>query len=130
MIDKHVLDNITDDKFRPICEEVVNEINRLPIPGAVIGVFHEDKEFIAPFGITSLEHPLPVTEDTLSQIGSITKTYLATAVMRLVETGKLELDKPIRTYLPGLKLADETVAARVTMRHLLTHTGGWVGDYF
>lgn len=130
MIDRTVLDKITDDKFRPICEEVVDVMDRLPIPGAVIGVLHEDKEFIAPFGITSLEHPLPVTEDTLFQIGSITKTYLATAVMRLVDTGKLELDKPIRTYLPDLKLADETVATRVTMRHLLTHTGGWVGDYF
>ena len=130
MIDKCVLDNITDDKFRLVCEEVVNEMNRLPIPGAVVGVLHEDKEFIAAFGTTSLEHPLPVTEDTLFQIGSITKTYLATAIMRLVEMGKLELDKPIRTYLPDLKLVDETVAARVTMRHLLTHTGGWVGDYF
>jgi CubicO group peptidase (beta-lactamase class C family) len=130
MIDATALDNITDDKFRAICEEAVNKMNRLSIPGAVIGVLYEDKEFIAPFGITSIEHPLPVTEDTLFQIGSITKTYLATAVMRLVDTGKLELDKPIRTYLPDLKLADETVAASVTMRQLLTHTGGWVGDYF
>ena len=130
MIDKHALDNITDEKFRSICEEAVNEMNRLPIPGAVMGILHEDKEYIAPFGITSIEHPLPVTKDTLFQIASITKTYLATAAMRLVDTGKLELDKPIRTYIPDLKLADETVAARVTMRHLLTHTGGWVGDYF
>jgi CubicO group peptidase (beta-lactamase class C family) len=130
MIDKSVLDSITDEKFRPICEKVVDEMNRLPIPGAVVGVLHEDREAIAGFGTTSLEHPLAVTEDTLFQIGSITKTYLATAVMRLVEMGKLELDRPIRTYLPEFKLADETVAARVTMRHLLTHTGGWVGDYF
>lgn len=130
MIDKHVLDSITDDKFRTVCEEAVNIMNRLPIPGAVIGVLYDDSVYITPLGITSVEHPLPVTEDTLFQIGSITKTYLATAVMRLVEMGKIDLDKPIRAYIPGLKLADEMVAARVTMRHLLTHTGGWVGDYF
>jgi CubicO group peptidase (beta-lactamase class C family) len=130
MMDNSVLDKITDDSFRPVCEQVVGEMGRLPIPGAVLGVSHEDKEFLAGFGITSLEHPLPVSEDTLFQIGSITKTYVATAVMRLVEMGKLELDTPIRTYLPGLKLRDEAVAAHVTMRHLLTHTGGWVGDYF
>ncbi len=130
MIDKSVLENITDDKFRLVCEEVINKMNRLPIPGTVVGVSHDDKELIAAFGTTSVEHPLPVTEDTLFQIGSITKTYLATAIMRLVEMGKLELDVPIRAYLPELKLMDETVAARVTMRHLLTHTGGWVGDYF
>jgi CubicO group peptidase (beta-lactamase class C family) len=116
--------------FRPVCEQVVNEMGRLPIPGAVVGVSYEDREFLAGFGITSLEHPLPVSEDTLFQIGSITKTYVATAVMRLVEMAKLELDTPIRTYLPGLKLRDEAAAAQVTMRHLLTHTGGWVGDYF
>ena len=50
--------------------------------------------------------------------------------MRLVEAGKLDLDEPVRTYLPDLHLADEEVAGAVAMRHLLTHTGGWVGDYF
>ncbi len=130
MIDQNVLDSIRDERFRPICEKSVDELNRLPIPGAVVGVLHQDEELIAAFGTTSVEHPLPVTEDTLFQIGSITKTYVATAVMRLVEMGKLELDKPIRQYLPEFQLMDETAAARVTMRHLLTHTGGWVGDYF
>ena len=50
--------------------------------------------------------------------------------MALVERGELELDAPVRRYLPKLALADESVAAAVTMRHLLTHTAGWVGDYF
>ena len=50
--------------------------------------------------------------------------------MRLVERGELDLDAALRTYLPHLKLSDADVAARVTMRHLLTHTGGWLGDYF
>lgn len=130
MIDQSVLDNITDAHFRAICEQAASELNRLPIPGAVIGVLHGERQLFAAFGVTSRDHPLPVTEDTLFQIGSITKTYVATAVMRLVEMGKLDLDEPVRTYLPDLRLADETVAARVTMRHLLTHTGGWVGDYF
>ena len=130
MIDNNLLHTITDQTFRTICEEALNEMNRLPIPGAVVGVWYEGREQIAPLGVTNIEHPLPVTAATLFQIGSITKTYLATAVMRLAETGQLALDQPIRTYLPDLKLADETAAVGVTMRHLLTHTGGWVGDYF
>jgi CubicO group peptidase (beta-lactamase class C family) len=129
-MDKGVPDPISDDRFRPIREKAIDEMHRLPIPGAVVGVLHEDEEYIAAFGTTSIEHPLPVTEDTLFQIGSITKTYVATAVMRLVEMGRLELDRPIRQVLPDLKLMDETASAQVTMRHLLTHTGGWVGDYF
>ncbi len=50
--------------------------------------------------------------------------------MILVERGELDIDAPVRRYLPKLALADDDVAERVTMRHLLTHTAGWVGDYF
>jgi CubicO group peptidase (beta-lactamase class C family) len=130
MIDISVLETISDDAFRRVCEKAVAEMNRLPVPGAVVGITHGDQEFITGLGLTSVEHPLPVSADTYFQIGSITKTFLATAVMRLVEMGRLNLDEPVRAYLPNLKLADESVAARVTLRHLLTHTGGWVGDYF
>jgi CubicO group peptidase (beta-lactamase class C family) len=102
----------------------------LGVPGVAVGVLDGGEETVAGFGVTSVEHPLEVDGDTLFQIGSITKTFTGTAVMRLVEDGRVDLDAPVRTYLPELRLADEGVAARVTMRHLLTHTGGWVGDYF
>src|SRR5215216_940082 len=100
------------------------------IPGVAIGVLDGGEETVRGFGVTSVEHPLDVDGDTLFQIGSITKTFTCTVVMRLVEEGRLDLDAPLRTYLPELRLRDEDVASRVTMRHLLTHTGGWVGDYF
>ena len=80
--------------------------------------------------MTNVEHPLPVDADTLFQIGSISKTVTATAAMRLVEAGRLDLDAPLRHYLPELRLADEAVAAAVTAHHLFIHTGGWAGDYF
>ena len=100
------------------------------VPGAAIGVEHEGTSEVAGLGITSVEHPLPVDRETLFQIGSITKTVTGTIAMHLVEQGKLDLDVPIRRYLPELRLADEEVAEQVTMRHLLTHTGGWFGDHF
>jgi CubicO group peptidase (beta-lactamase class C family) len=105
-------------------------MERFAVPGAAVGIVHGDEEEVAGFGVTSLENPLPVNGDTLFQVGSITKTFTATAVMRLVEAGQLNLNEPVRTYLPDLRLADDEVARAVTMRHLLTHTGGWVGDYF
>lgn len=105
-------------------------MERHKVPGVAVGLWLDGEEYAEGFGVTSLENPLPVTPDTLFQIGSTTKTVTATLVMRLVEAGKLEPDVPVRHYLPGLKLADEDVAARVTLRHLLTHTGGWAGDYF
>ncbi|MDR7417397.1 MAG: serine hydrolase domain-containing protein [Armatimonadota bacterium] len=110
---------------------VVREaMRRLRVPGVALGIVHREAEYVTGFGVTSVENPLPVDADTLFQIGSITKTVTGTAVLRLVEQGRLHLDAPVRTYLPHLRLADDDVAARVTLRHLLTHTGGWVGDYF
>jgi CubicO group peptidase (beta-lactamase class C family) len=96
----------------------------------VVGVVCEDEEEVAGLGVTSVEHPLPVDDQTLFQIGSITKTFTGTLLMRLVESGDVDLDAPVRTYLPDLSLAQDEVARQVTLRHLLTHTGGWEGDYF
>jgi CubicO group peptidase (beta-lactamase class C family) len=103
---------------------------RLHVPGVAVGIVHDGQETLTGFGVNNVDHPLPVDADTIFQIGSISKTVAGTAAMRLVEQGKLDLDTPVRTYLPDLRLADADVAARVTLRHLLTHTGGWVGDYF
>src|SRR3989441_13126523 len=50
--------------------------------------------------------------------------------MRLVERGALDLDAPVRRYLPEFRLRDEDAAKRATLRHLVTHPGGWLGDCF
>jgi CubicO group peptidase (beta-lactamase class C family) len=118
------------EAFDRICDAVRASMEETQTPGVAVGLLHEGDEHVAGFGVTSTENPLEVTPDTLFQIGSITKTFTGTAAMRLVERGDLDLDAPVRTYLPELKLGDEDVAARVTTRHLLTHTGGWIGDYF
>ncbi len=99
-------------------------------PGVAVGVLHRGRAFGSGFGITSVEAPDPVDEKTLFQIGSTGKTFTATAIMRLVDRGEIELDAPVRRYLPGFKLRDSQVTRKVTVRHLLTHTGGWAGDWF
>lgn len=121
---------MSDPRFEKVCETARREMDRLPIPGVAVGVLYGGEEQMAGLGITSVEHPLPVTRDTLYQIGSITKTYLGTLVMRLVEMGKLDLNAPLTTYLPDLKLRDAQATEQATMLHCLTHTGGWDGDYF
>jgi len=100
------------------------------VPGVVAGILHEGETRAGGFGVTNVDHPLPVTAETLFQVGSITKTFTTTTMMRLVEMGKLDLDAKVRTYAPEFKVADETVSAQVTIRHLLTHMAGWFGDYF
>lgn len=116
--------------FQSIAELIQQEMARRNVPGVAVGILSGDEEYVAGSGVTNVEHPLPVDGDTLFQVGSITKTVTATLAMHLVEDGRLALDAPVRTYLPGLRMADEEVAAQVTVRHLFTHTGGWTGDYF
>src|SRR5260370_734986 len=113
--------------FEAIVDAVRGAMEETETPGAAVGMWHRGEEHVAGLGVTSVENPLDVTADTLFQIGSITKTFTATTAMALVEQGKLDLDSPVRTYLPELRLADEGVAERVTMRHLLTHMGGLGG---
>jgi CubicO group peptidase (beta-lactamase class C family) len=94
------------------------------IPGVAAGVWVEGRELLACHGVTSEENPLPVNLDTLFGVGSVSKTFTATAMMRLVADGRVELDAPVRRYLPELRLADEETAAQVTVLHLLNHTSG------
>lgn len=119
-----------DDRFDELSTLVERRMDEVGVPGVALGVLSGGEVRAAGFGVTSVEHPLEVTPQTLYQIGSITKTITATIAMRMVEDGALDLDAPVRRYLPDLRLADEDVAEAVTMRHLLTHTGGWAGDYF
>ena len=103
---------------------------RLAVPGVAVGVFHAGEEHYAFHGVTSVENPLPVDEHTLFQFGSTGKTFTATAILRLVEQGHVDLDATVRTYVPELTLQDEDVAQRVTVLQLLNHTAGWSGDLF
>lgn len=119
-----------DADFQQLSDFVLAAMRRLQVPGVAVGLLHDGREHLAGFGVTSVENPLPVTADTLFQIGSTTKTITGTIVMRLVERGLIDLDRPLRDYLPELRLRDKTAEATVTARHLLTHMGGWLGDFF
>ena len=100
------------------------------VPGAAAGILLEGEETYAVTGITSIEAPISVDESTLFQFGSTGKTYTATALMRLVELGQVDLDAPVRKYVPELELQDEDVAQKVTVLQLLNHSAGWQGDFF
>lgn len=119
-----------DQTWANFCEFSQQVMTKHAVPGISVGILHHGAVQTAGFGVTNIKHPLSVTDETLFQIGSITKTFTGTAMMRLVEAGQVDLDLPIRTYLPDFAVADETVAAQATIRHLFTHMGGWVGDYF
>ncbi len=116
--------------FDEIVETAREAAAAADVPGAALGVLGARKEELAAFGVTSVEHPLPVTPETYFQVGSITKTFTGTVAVALAAEGLLDLDEPVRAYIPELRLGDEAAAAGATMRHLLTHMGGWEGDFF
>lgn len=109
-------------------EQLTVMATELDVPGVSVGIYHDGRELYAYHGVTSVENPLAVDEDTLFQFGSTGKTYTATAIVRLVERGDVELDAPVRRYVPEFVLKDEDVAENVTVLHLLNHTAGWGGD--
>jgi CubicO group peptidase (beta-lactamase class C family) len=109
---------------------VADAATELGVPGVAVGIYLEGEEQYAVHGVTSLENPLPVDEETLFQFGSTGKTFTATTIMRLVEQGRVDLDAPVRTYVPELRLKDDDVARQVTVLQLLNHSAGWQGDYF
>jgi CubicO group peptidase (beta-lactamase class C family) len=113
-----------------LCTFVEEQIRTTGVPGVAVGVLQDGATNTAGFGVTSVENPLPVTGETYYQIGSITKTFTGTLIMRLVEAGKLRLDATVRTYLPEFSVSDEAASTQATVRHLLIHTAGWAGDHF
>ena len=93
------------------------------IPGVAIGVLENGNLTTRGLGITNVEDSLPVTAHTVFPIASISKTFAATAMMRLVEQGKVDLRAPVRTYIPTFRVRDSVVSRDATVWHLLTHLG-------
>ena len=100
---------------------VVAQLKKAHIPGLSVAVVRDGRVVkCRGYGLASVELGAPATADTVYEIGSITKQFTATAIMLLVEEGKLGLDDKVCDRLSGLPAAWKDV----TVRHLLNHTSG------
>ena len=113
-----------------IAEQLPALIAKYDVPGAAVAVLAGGEVIDDAAGILNKGTGVEATPDSVFQIGSITKLWTATLVMQLVDEGKLDIDVPIRTYLPEFRIGDEAAAQEITTRHLLTHTAGFEGDIF
>lgn len=118
----------SDALFAELDAKIRAAMKEYAVPGAAVAVLHEGDEFVRGYGVASVDAPVPVDEHSLFRIGSTTKTFTGTAMMRLVDAGKVDLDRPVRSYVPEFTVVDRDVAAAVTVRQLLNHTAGWFGD--
>lgn len=110
--------------FAAIDRFVDEERKAQGIPGLALGIVHDGEiVHLQGFGIAGAGGG-PVTPTSLFQVNSVAKSFTATAVMQLVEGGKVELDAPVQRYLPSFRVDDATASSLITVRHLLTHTSG------
>ncbi|MFD7156819.1 serine hydrolase domain-containing protein [Kribbella sp. NPDC059898] len=111
-------------------ENLTDLITKHGVPAASVAVLAGGQVSTAAAGILNLNTGVEATTDSVFQIGSITKLWTTTLIMQLVADGKLDLDRPVREYLPDFRLSDEAAAAAITPRQLLTHSSGFSGDAF
>jgi CubicO group peptidase (beta-lactamase class C family) len=117
-----------DPRFDAIATLAESKMKEFAVPGVAIGIIANGTTTTRGLGITNVEDPLPVTVHTVFPIASISKTFATTAMMRLVEQGKVDLHAPVRQYIPDFRVRDSVVSRDVTVWHLLTHLGGWEGQ--
>lgn len=110
--------------YRAIDGHIERQMRELRIPGVALAIVHGDQIAHARgFGVLGPDGR-PVTATTPFQIASVLKPMTGVAVMQLAEAGNLDLDAPVRRYIPWFRVADEAASAQITPRHLLYHTSG------
>jgi NADH dehydrogenase FAD-containing subunit/CubicO group peptidase (beta-lactamase class C family) len=106
-------------------DEYITRIMRSArIPGVAVGIVRGDRVvYLRGFGRAD-PSGRPVTPQTPFLIGSVTKSFTALAILQLVERGQVELDAPVRRYIPWFRVGDPTTSSRITVRQLLMMTSG------
>ena len=115
----------TDPALQADLEEA---LERHKVVGASGAVFANGEIRTAAAGLTNISSGVEMTPETVMHIGSITKVFNTTLLMQMVDDGLVELDAPVSTYLPELRLADPDHLARITVGMLVNHTSGIDGE--
>lgn len=102
---------------------ITHQMTTQHIPGLALAITYGDQVLhVKGYGKSNAQQP--VTPQTQFPIASLSKSFTAIAVLQLVEAGKIDLDAPVKRYLPEFTLADAKTANQITVRHLLNHTSG------
>ncbi len=112
-------------ELRGFDQFVTSVMREWKIPGLAIAIARDSQVVWSKgYGFRDVEHQLPVTPRTLFAIGSITKSFTASLLGMLADSGKLDWDQPVREYLPDFRLQDPIAAEHMTARDLVTHRSG------
>ena len=102
-------------------------MNAADLPGLSIALVRDGKvAWVRAFGVKDSKSKAPVTDETVFEAASLSKPVFAYAVMKLVDSGRLDLDKPLNQYLPGdYDVGPDPRLSQVTARRVLSHTTGF-----
>jgi CubicO group peptidase (beta-lactamase class C family) len=115
----------TDKRLAGLDTFIMKVLKDRHAPGVSIAVVEKNKiVYTGGFGYRDYEKKLPVTENTLFAIGSCTKAFTASILGMLAKEGMVDLDKPVRNYLPELKFQNEYTNAHATLRDMMCHRTG------
>jgi len=113
------------EKLKGLDEYMAKTLKDWNTPGAGVAVVKNGQViWMKGYGYRDYDKKLPVTSTTLFQIASNTKLFTATAVGMLVEQGKLEWDKPVKSFVPSIKFYNNELDNTVTIRDMLSHRTG------
>lgn len=111
---------------------VPKSMTKIEIPGCAVALIDSNGPiWIQGFGYADIERKSPVTGDTYFNIGAVSKTITATAIMLAVQDGLLDLDEPIALYLPDFRIQSKYEShpeQKITLRNLLNHTSSLVRE--
>lgn len=111
-------------EFLKIEEIVLKQKELFEVPGIAVGVIKNDTIIYAnAHGVKNLDTQEALTTKSLFHMASVSKPFVATAVVQLMEEGKIDLDERLMHYLPYFTMADERYK-NITIRHMLSHTSG------
>ena len=109
--------------FTVLDAAIAAQMDKHGLPGVALAVV-EGGEIVYRRGYGSAGIDRSMTAQTPMLIGSQSKSFTALAIAQLAEQGQLDLNAPVRTYIPWFRVADEDASARITVNHLLHHTSG------
>ena len=107
-----------------IDDYITSKMKSFKIPGLALSIVKNDKiVYLKGYGRANVRGK-PVTPQTSFNIASVYKSFIGLAISQLIEAGKIDIDTPVKTYLPWFILADPEAARQITIKHLLSHTSG------
>lgn len=109
---------------KAIDDYINSKMKSFKIPGLALSIVKNDQiVYLKGYGRSNVRGK-PVTPQTPFYIASVAKSFTGLAISQLIEAGKIDINTPVKTYLPWFTLADPEAARQITIKHLLSHTSG------